>query len=101
MSSAWIYQDDKQVKKHGADKANWYVGCIAPDSNKRGKSCGPGLEGYRHAVKLRKKREAELIAHFDGEFFCLPEDDLHDVEVQLLPRALRVFRKLSPPLNRL
>jgi hypothetical protein len=60
-----------------------------------------GLEGRRNAETPRKKREAELIAHLDGEFFCLPEDDLHDVEVQLLPRALRVFRKLSPPLNRL
>lgn len=45
---------------------------------------------------MRKKREAELIVHLDGEFFCLPADDLHDLEVQLLPRTLRVFRKLSP-----
>jgi hypothetical protein len=96
MSSAWIYQDDKQVKKHRADKTSWYVGWIAPDGYKRGKSCGPGLEGRRNAEKLRKKREAELIAHLDGDYFCLPEADLHDVEVQLLDRALRVFRKLSP-----
>jgi hypothetical protein len=33
MFSAWIYQDDKQVKKHGEDKASWYVGWIDPDSN--------------------------------------------------------------------
>ena len=45
--------------------------------------------------------ETPLIAHLDGEFFCLPEDDLHDLEVQLLPRALRVFRKLPRPLDRL
>ena len=96
MSSAWIYQDDNQVKKHGADKASWYVGWIAPDGAKRGKSCGPGLEGRRNAEKLRKKCEAELIAPLDGEFFCLSEDDRHDVEVPLPPRAVRVFRKLSP-----
>jgi hypothetical protein len=96
MTSAWIYQDDKQVKKHGADKASWYVGWIAPDGYQRGKSCGPGLEGRRKAETPRKKREAELIVHLDGEFFCLPADDLHDLEVQLLPRTLRVFRKLSP-----
>ena len=24
MPSAWVYQDDKQVKKHGADKASAY-----------------------------------------------------------------------------
>jgi hypothetical protein len=96
MSSAWVYQDDKQVKKHGADKASWYLGWIAPDGNKRGKSCGPGLEGRRKGETPRKKREAEWIAYLDGDYFCLPEDDLHDVEVPLLPRALRVFRKLRP-----
>ena len=37
--------------------------------------------------------EAPLIVHTDGEFFCLPEDGLHDLEVELLPRALRVFRR--------
>ena len=37
--------------------------------------------------------EAPLIAHTDGEFFCLPEDGLHDLEVELLPHALRVFRR--------
>jgi diacylglycerol kinase (ATP) len=45
--------------------------------------------------------ETPLIAHLDGEFFCLPEDGLHDLEVQLLPKTLRVFRKLPTPLNRL
>jgi diacylglycerol kinase (ATP) len=38
--------------------------------------------------------EAPLIVHTDGEFFCLPEDGLHDLEVELLPRALRVFRRV-------
>jgi integrase len=61
MASAWIYQDDKQVKKHGADTASWYVGWIDPEGKKRCKSCGPGLEGHRNAEKLRKKREAELL----------------------------------------
>ena len=38
--------------------------------------------------------EAPLIVHLDGEFFCQPADGLHDLEVELLPRALRVFRRL-------
>jgi integrase len=59
--SAWVYQDDKQVKKRGADKASWYVGWIDPEGKKRCKSCGPGPEGRRNAEKLRKKREAELL----------------------------------------
>jgi integrase len=60
MAKAWVYQDDKQVKKHGEDKASWYVGWVDPGGKRRGKSCGPGLEGSRNAEKLRKRLEAEL-----------------------------------------
>ena len=67
MSSVWVYQDDKQVKKHGEAAASWYVGWIDPDGNKRGKSCGPGLEGQRNAEKRRKKREAELHVPEHGQ----------------------------------
>jgi integrase len=58
---AWVYQDPKQVKKHGADVASWYVGWMDPEGKRRCQSCGPGSEGKRNAEKLRKKREAELI----------------------------------------
>jgi integrase len=60
MSSAWIYQDDKQVKKVGEAKASWYVGWLDPDGKRRCKSCGPGEQGHRDAEKLCKKRESEL-----------------------------------------
>jgi diacylglycerol kinase family enzyme len=36
---------------------------------------------------------APLIVHLDGEFFCLPEDGVHDLTVEMLPSALRVFRR--------
>src|SRR5262245_8607146 len=58
--SAWVFQDDKQVKKHGTARASWYCGWIDPDGDKRCKSCGPGSEGKRLAERLKKKREAEL-----------------------------------------
>jgi integrase len=61
MPSAWTYQDDKQVKKHGEAKASWYVGWIDPEGKKRCKSCGPGSAGKSAAEKLRKKTEAELL----------------------------------------
>ncbi|HBI45238.1 MAG TPA: hypothetical protein DDY78_20640 [Planctomycetales bacterium] len=54
-----------------------------------------------HCGRATLHSETPLIAHLDGEFFCLPEDGLHDLEVQLLPKALRVFRKLPQPLTRL
>jgi len=59
--ATWIYQDDKQLKKHGADVASWYVGWIDPAGKKRCKSCGPGREGKRRAEKLATKTDAELI----------------------------------------
>jgi integrase len=58
---AWVYQDDKQVKKKGVELASWYVGWIDPEGKKRCKSCGPGSAGKMAAQKVRKKTEAELI----------------------------------------
>jgi integrase len=68
MSSAWIYQDDKQVKKHGPEAASWYVGWIDPEGKRRCKSCGPGGAGQRNAEKLRRKVEAQLLTGtYQGE----------------------------------
>jgi integrase len=68
MSAAWIYQDDKQVKKHGADRASWYVGWIDPEGKHRCKSCGVGPQGRFNAEKLRRKRESELLTGtYQGE----------------------------------
>jgi integrase len=58
---AWVYQDDHQVKKHGANKASWYVGWVDPEGKRRCKSCGSGSAGKSAAEKLRQKIQAELI----------------------------------------
>ncbi len=62
MASAWIYQDDKQVKKVGEDAASWYVGWYDPKGKKRCKSCGPGPRGkslpFRTSVKALKSPQA-------------------------------------------
>jgi diacylglycerol kinase family enzyme len=34
--------------------------------------------------------EAPLTVHLDGEIFSRPQDDLHDLEIRMLPAALRV-----------
>ncbi len=34
--------------------------------------------------------ETPLIAHTDGEFFCLPEDGVMDLEIEIVPGALAV-----------
>jgi integrase len=59
--SAWVYQDDKQVKKVGEVKASHYVGWIDPEGKRRCKSCGPGALGKRKAERLKEKVSAELL----------------------------------------
>jgi diacylglycerol kinase family enzyme len=60
----------------------------------RGKLGGhPALQRGRckHVVV---RGESPLMVHVDGEFFCLPEDGVRELEVGLLPGALTVFARL-------
>jgi integrase len=61
MKRAWVYQDHKQIQKHGPKGAGWYVGWYDPEGKRRCQSCGPGALGKSSAGKLRKKIEAELL----------------------------------------
>src|SRR5262245_59162747 len=58
---AWVYQDSKQVKKHGPEKARWYVGWVDPDGGRCCQSCGPGGVGKKAAEKLKDKLHAQLV----------------------------------------
>ena len=39
--------------------------------------------------------EAALVAHIDGEIFCRPHENIHRLEVEILPGRLRVLRARS------
>jgi diacylglycerol kinase family enzyme len=39
---------------------------------------------------VQVRSEAPLIVHIDGEFFCRPEDRVRSLDIQILPRQLRV-----------
>lgn len=39
--------------------------------------------------------QESLIIHTDGEFFCVPDDDIHFVQIELLPKRLKVLGKLA------
>ncbi len=41
--------------------------------------------------QVRLHAESPLIVHTDGELFCVAEDGVRDLEIDLLPRALRVL----------
>jgi diacylglycerol kinase (ATP) len=45
--------------------------------------------------QVRLHSESALVVHADGEMFCLPGDGVQDLEVELLPGALRVLGRLG------
>lgn len=108
---AWVYQDDKQVKKHGADKASWYAAWIDPEGKRRCKSCGPGLEGKRNAEKLRKKVEAELLtgtyqlnskktwAAFREEYEAKIVSGMEGQTHRLVTEVLDLFERIINPVR--
>jgi hypothetical protein len=111
MSAAWIFQDDKQVKKVGAEKASWYVGWIDPEGKRRCKSCGPGEQGQRNAEKLRRKIEAQLLTGtYNAESKMLWTDFRKEWEEKISPGmeestrdvtidALNHFERLTNPVK--
>lgn len=40
--------------------------------------------------KLQLTSEAPLVVHVDGEFFCLPEDGIRSLEIEVVPAALKI-----------
>ena len=75
---------------HAADLSRWQVLRFLP----RIALFGPP-EVYPKVRQGRCRRvqlssEAPLIVHIDGEFFCLPEDKVRELEIDLLPGALTV-----------
>lgn len=60
MARTWIYQDPKQVAKHGEKASAWYAAWIDPAGKQRCKSCGPGSRGKRDAERLADSRRSEL-----------------------------------------
>jgi integrase len=111
MAAAWIYQDDKQVKKHGPDRASWYVGWLDPEGKRRCKSCGPGPDGQRNAEKLRRKLESQLLTGtYQGEAKALWSDfrkewdqkigaGMEPATRQLTADALNHFERLVNPVK--
>jgi diacylglycerol kinase family enzyme len=50
----------------------------------------PGLrQGRCRHIQLHS--EQPLRVHTDGEFFCLPDDGVHDLDIDVLPGALAVY----------
>jgi diacylglycerol kinase (ATP) len=75
---------------HAADLSRWEVLQLLP----RIALFGPPAEYPKvrqgRCRRVRLQSEAPLIVHTDGEFFCLPSEDVRELEIELLPDALKV-----------
>lgn len=75
---------------HAADLSRWEIAQFLP----RLAMFGPPevypkiRQGRCRRVKLHS--EMPLIVHADGEFFCVPEDGIQDLEIEILPGVLPV-----------
>ena len=49
--------------------------------------------GWAAAARRLIRSAVALAAHTDGEFFCRPDQDVHTLEVEILPGRLRVLRR--------
>ena len=107
--AVWVFQDPKQLEKHGEAATAWSVGWYDPEGKRRCKSCGPGSEGKRNAEKLRKKIEAELLtgtyedkskmtwANFKAEFDARIAAGMLPQTRRLTMDALRHFERIIKP----
>lgn len=84
---------------HAGDLSRWQILRFLP----RLALFGPPVtypkvrQGRCRRVKLRS--EEPLILHTDGEFFCVPEDGIHEVEIEIVPAALTVMALSSRELG--
>lgn len=46
--------------------------------------------------RVSLKSEAPLVVHVDGEFFCVPEDGVRQLDIEIRPGALLVESGLNP-----
>ena len=47
------------------------------------------------ARRIEVRSEAPLCVHADGEFVCVPEDGIRQIEVEVVPRRLE-WRSIRP-----
>ncbi len=106
---AWTFQDPKQVKKYGAERASWYVGWLDPDGKRCCKSCGPHARGKSLAEKLRRRIDAELLTGtYQSTAKKTWQDFRKDYDAKILPglavrtrdeikTALAHFERIAKP----
>jgi diacylglycerol kinase (ATP) len=75
---------------HAADLSRWEVLQLLPRIALLGPPTAYPKVRQGRCRRVVLQSEVPLLVHTDGEFFCLPSDDVRELEIELLPRALTV-----------
>jgi diacylglycerol kinase family enzyme len=75
---------------HAADLSRFEVVKFLPRLALSGPPASYPKVSQGRCRRVRLTSEAPLIVHVDGEFFCLPEDGVRSLEIEVLPAALKV-----------
>jgi diacylglycerol kinase (ATP) len=75
---------------HAADLSRWEVLRLLPRIALFGAPAEYPKVRQGRCRRVRVQSEIPLLLHTDGEFFCVPPDNVRDVEIDLLPGALTV-----------
>jgi diacylglycerol kinase (ATP) len=75
---------------HAADLSRWQVLQLLPRIALFGAPTQYPKVRQGRCQRIRLQSEAALTVHTDGEFFCLPADDVRALEIDILPAALTV-----------
>jgi integrase len=108
---AWVFQDAKQVAKHGTKKASWYVGLLTAEGKRRCKGCGSGTLGKLAANKLRDNMHVAIASGKHKDTLNCPWDQFRQEyeEKVLAGKALRTrtsalsslrnFKRVAKPMK--
>lgn len=109
MSKTWVFQDPKQIAKHGEANASWCVGWYDTNGRRKSKSYGPGTAGKRTADREAEKIKARLLtgtyedkskttwADFRKEYTGLVLDGMNEGNRRETDLALDHYERLLKP----
>jgi diacylglycerol kinase (ATP) len=90
MAPAAVLDDGLFDYVHAGELSRWEVVCLLP----RLALTGPPQDNPKirqgRCRRMTVHSPVPLTVHIDGEFFARPEDKIHDLEIRVEPRALRV-----------
>jgi diacylglycerol kinase (ATP) len=80
---------------HAQDLSRWEVLKFMPRLALFGPPADHPKVRLGRCRKLRLSSDAPLVIHLDGEFFCVPEENVRAIEVEMRPLALTVLPRLG------